>query len=235
MPWWHMPPSRDVAGLLLLVIMALELWAHSTFHRRHRVGGAVIWIVYGVNPILCGSASMGLPRNYRFPVPFEDAFPSGLLAVSEVEPATERQSQEDRQRGRVPRQRRDESSGSPLWQVTVTDPAAQRSREAAITVEIVCEDEPVLPEVISGVGVPVREVQLTGLTAEPRLGGQGEFRYQTYVYRAGGLRSAGAGVSSGGSGGARHGAVSGSGSAASDSGGGKSSGESGPAAAGGGR
>lgn len=177
---------------------------------------------------------MGLPRNYRFPVPFEDAFPAGVLAVSEVEAATERQSQEDRQRGRTPRQRRDESSGSPLWQVTVTDPAAQRSREAAITVEIVAEDEPVLPEVAAGVGVPVREVEFTELTAEPRLGGQGEFRYQTYVYRAGGLRAAGTASVSAGSGVSRHGA-SGSGSSGSESGAGKSLGESGSAAAGGGR
>ncbi len=221
---------------LSLVIMALELWAHSTFHRRHRFGGAVIRIVDGESIQFCAGVRlfMGLPRNYRFPVPFDDAFPGGVLAVSEIEPATERQSQEDRQRGRNPRQRRDESSGSPLWQVTVTDPAAQRSREAAITVEIVAEDEPVLPEVASGVGVPVREVEFTGLTAEPRLGGQGEFRYQTYAYRAGGLRAAGAASASASTGASRHGpSGAGSGSSAADSGGGKSSGESG--ATGGGR
>lgn len=120
-----------------------------------------------------------------------------------------------------------------MWQVTVTDPAAQRSREAAITVEIVAEDAPVLPEVAAGIGVPVREVEFTELTAEPRLGGQGEFRYQTYAYRARGLRAAGTASASAGSGVSRHGA---SGSASpSESGGGKSSGESGPAAAGGGR
>lgn len=33
---------------------------------------------------------MSLPRNYRFPVAFEEAFPSGALALSDVEAAPER-------------------------------------------------------------------------------------------------------------------------------------------------
>jgi hypothetical protein len=55
---------------------------------------------------------------------------------------------------------------------------------------------PTTAEVLPG----VRPVELEGLTAEPRVSGNGEFKYQSYVYRATGFRAAG---SAGGSGGGR--------------------------------
>lgn len=157
-----------------------------------RTGGAGSGVFRGPSiPCECvcqGEFFMALPRNYRFPVEFADAFPAGVLALSEVQAAPERQSQQDRQRGRVPRQRVDEETRLPVWQVTVSDPAPARAREAAVTVEILSADEPVLPEPVAGMAMAVREVEFVGLTAEPRLGGQGEFRFITFVYRAEGVR-----------------------------------------------
>lgn len=154
---------------------------------------------------------MALPRNFRFPVEFGCAFPDGVLVTSEVEVATERQSQEDRQRGREPRQRVDMDTGFPVWRVTVSDPAALRRAEASVTVELMAAQAPVLPDPVPGLAMPVREVEFTGLTAEPRLGGQGEFRYLTFAYRASGLRApekAGGAASAGGRSSGRSGSAS---------------------------
>lgn len=103
-----------------------------------------------------------------------------------------------------------------MWQVTVSDPAAQRRTEAAVTVEILASERPELPEPVPGMAMAVREVRFSGLTAEARLGGQGEFRYITFAYRAEGIESASSvrGSSSGRSG--RSGGASGAGSAGSE-------------------
>jgi uncharacterized membrane protein YgcG len=168
---------------------------------------------------------VALRRNYRFGVSHEEVFPQGALVVSEVVAATERQSQEDRQRGREPRQRVDEATGLPVFQVTVTDPAAMRSRESAVTVEVLSAQPPELPDPVPNVGIPVRLVEFVGLTAEPRLGGTGEFRYLTYVYRAEGMRAAGGASASASSSGKGAEGRSGSGSdAGSGSGGGRRAG-----------
>ncbi|TDP96222.1 hypothetical protein [Labedaea rhizosphaerae] len=39
----------------------------------------------------------------------------------------------------------------------------------------------------------MRAVELDGLTAEPRVAGNGEFKYQSYLFRASGFRAASAG------------------------------------------
>lgn len=167
---------------------------------------------------------MALARNYRFPVSFGDVFPSGALAIGEVEPATERQSEQDRARGRAARQRRDESTGLLIWMVMVSDPAPARRSEASPTVQILSEDEPVLPDPIAGLGV--RPVEFVGLTAEPRVGGQGEFRFLTFQLRAEGVRA----VVSDGASSAGSGSSSGKGrGGSSGSGSGEASGSSGPA------
>ncbi|WP_246025300.1 hypothetical protein [Saccharopolyspora antimicrobica] len=120
---------------------------------------------------------------------FEDAFPGGTLALSEVEPANERQTPQDRSRGVPPRQRVDLVTGLPVWKVTVSDPAPLRATEAAVAVEILAAEKPELPEPVAGVAMPVREVRFTGLTVEPKLGGQDQFRFITFTYRAEGIES----------------------------------------------
>ncbi|MDA3649831.1 hypothetical protein OU416_37620 [Saccharopolyspora indica] len=120
---------------------------------------------------------------------FEDAFPGGALALSEVEAANERQSPQDRSRGVPPRQRVDLVTGLPVWKVTVSDPSSLRPAEAAVAVEILAAEKPELPEPVAGMAMPVREVRFTGMAVEPKLGGQDQFRFITYTYRAEGIES----------------------------------------------
>lgn len=142
---------------------------------------------------------LALPRGFRFPVSHEDVFPAGALVVGEVEIAAERQSQEDRQRGREARQRVDEGSRLPVWRVVVSDPAPARRAEASVTVEILAEERPVLPDPVPELAsMGVRPVEFVGLKAQPRLGGQGDYRHLTWAYTADGVRApqAGSGAAS---------------------------------------
>jgi hypothetical protein len=133
---------------------------------------------------------MAISKGHRFPVEFADAFPLGLVLVGEVAPDTEYQSREDRASGRPVRQRVDELTGKRQWKATVTDPGERNAKRASFEVTFLADVQPVptTAEVIPG----VRPIELDGLTAEPRVAGNGEFKYQSYVFRATGFRAAGA-------------------------------------------
>lgn len=139
---------------------------------------------------------MAISKGYRFTIPFQEAFPQGLVLMGEVSPDNEYQSQEDRARNRPVRQRIDETTGKRQWKATVTDPGETNAKRASFQITFLADVQPVptTSEVLQG----VRPVELEGLTAEPRLAGNGEFKYQSYVYRATGFRAAG---SAGGAGG----------------------------------
>jgi hypothetical protein len=141
---------------------------------------------------------MAIPKGYRFAIPFEEAFSQGLVMMGEVSPDNEYQSREDRAAGRPVRQRIDETTGKRQWKMTVTDPSEPNSKRASFDITFLADVQPVptTAEVLPG----IRPVELEGLTAEPRLAGNGEYKYQSYVYRATGFRAAG---SAGGSGGGR--------------------------------
>lgn len=139
---------------------------------------------------------MAIPKGHRFPVRFEDAFPRGLLMVGEISPDVEYQSQEDRARGREQRQRVDEMTGKRQWRATVTDPDESKAKRASFEVIFMADVQPApLPdEVVPG----MRPVVLDGLTATPKVMGQGEFKFLGYEYRATGVVSPSTGVRSGG-------------------------------------
>ena len=141
---------------------------------------------------------MAIPKGYRFAIPFEEAFPQGLVMMGEVSPDNEYQSREDRAAGRPVRQRVDEATGKRQWKATVTDPSEPNSKRASFDITFLADVQPVptTSEVLPG----FRPVELEGLTAEPRLAGNGEYKYQSYVFRATGFRAAG---SAGGTGGGR--------------------------------
>jgi len=132
---------------------------------------------------------MAIAKGHRFPVEFADAFPQGLVLMGEVAPATEYQSREDRAAGRPVRQRVDELSGKRQWKATVTDPNEPNAKRASFEVTFLADVQPVptTTEVLPG----VRPIELDGVTAEPRVAGNGEFKYQSYVFRASGFRAAG--------------------------------------------
>jgi hypothetical protein len=131
---------------------------------------------------------MAISRGHRFPIEFADAFPQGLVLMGEVAPDTEYQSREDRAVGRPVRQRVDEASGKRQWKATVTDPDERNAKRASFEVTFLADVQPVpvTSEVLPG----VRPVELDGMTAEPRVAGNGEFKYQSYVFRATGFKAA---------------------------------------------
>ncbi|WP_067593627.1 hypothetical protein [Amycolatopsis sp. M39] len=106
----------------------------------------------------------------------------------EVIPDNEYQSREDRAAGRPVRQRIDEVTGKRQWRAAVTDPGETKAKRASFEVTFLADVQPVptTAEALPG----MRPVELDGLTAEPRVGGQGEFKYQTYVFRATGFKAA---------------------------------------------
>lgn len=139
---------------------------------------------------------MAISRGHRFPIEFSEAFPRGLVMVGEVQPDTEFQSREDRARNRPVRQHTDEVTGLRQWKVMVTDPDEEKAKRASFEVTLLAEVQPVptTSEVIPG----MRPIELEGLTAEPRVAGNGEFKYLSYVFRATGFRAVGSGSGSAG-------------------------------------
>ncbi|WP_370934900.1 hypothetical protein [Amycolatopsis sp. cg13] len=133
---------------------------------------------------------MAIDKGHRFGIDFDEAFPQGLVMVGEVAPDNEYQSREDRAANRPARQRIDEVTGKRQWKAAVTDPGEARAKRASFEITFVADVQPVptTSEVLPG----MRPVELDGLTAEPRVGGQGEFKYQTYVFRATGFKAEGA-------------------------------------------
>jgi len=128
---------------------------------------------------------MAIPRGYRFPIEFDVAFPQGLVLVGETAPDNEYQTREDKAAGRPVRQKIDPVTGQRQWKATVTDPDEPTAKRASFEVTFTADVQPVAPtaEVLPG----MRPIALQGLTAEPKVTGNGEFKYQSYVYRATGF------------------------------------------------
>ncbi|ASR34373.1 hypothetical protein BAY61_04480 [Prauserella marina] len=139
---------------------------------------------------------MAIQKGHRFPIEFDEAFPQGLVMVGEVSPDNDYQSREERAMGKPARQRVDEVSGKRQWKVTVTDPSESNAKRASYEVTLLADVQPVpaASEVLPG----MRPVEFENVTAEPRVAGNGEFKYQSYLFRATGFKAA---VSSGRSGG----------------------------------
>ncbi|WP_439377386.1 hypothetical protein [Amycolatopsis lexingtonensis] len=135
---------------------------------------------------------MAIEKGHRFAVAFDEAFPQGLVMVGEVSPDNEFQSREDKAAGRPVRQRMDESTGKRQWKFLATDLGETRAKRASFEVTFLADVQPVpsTPEVMPG----MRPVELEGLTAEPKVAGQGEYKYQSYVFRATGFKAADSGV-----------------------------------------
>jgi len=131
---------------------------------------------------------MAIQRGHRFPIEFADAFPQGLVLMGEIAPDNEYQSREDRAAGRPVRQRVDEATGKRQWTATVTDPDERNAKRASFEITVLADVQPVpfTSEVLAG----VRPIELDGMTAEPRVAGNGGFNYQSYVFRPSGFKAA---------------------------------------------
>lgn len=125
-----------------------------------------------------------IERGTRFGMPFEIAFAKGLLQTGEVVPDTE--YQQDRTKPAT--QKVDVVTGKRQWKVTVTDPAQTNAKRASFDLIFLADVQPVpsAPELAPGTGL--RMIELEGLTVEPKVMGQGEFKYLGYTFRAEGYR-----------------------------------------------
>ena len=128
---------------------------------------------------------MAIPRGYRFDIEFDSAFPQGLVLIGDVAPDNEYQTREERAVGLPVRQKIDEITGKRQWKATVTDPDEPSAKRASFEITLIAEVQPVptTTEVLPG----MRPIELDGLTAEPRVAGNGEFKYQSYLLRATGF------------------------------------------------
>lgn len=133
---------------------------------------------------------MAISRGFRFPIEFGKAFPQGLVLLGEISPATkynpnpnapaEQLIDYDLKTG--------EGTQLPLWKATVTDPHEDKAKRASFEVLFISSHQPVpvTEEIVPGTGM--RMIELEGLTAEPKVMGQGEFKYQGYQFRATGIK-----------------------------------------------
>lgn len=121
---------------------------------------------------------MAVPRGTRFEVEHDQIFPAGVAVVGPVSADMEYVSNEDKARGKQPKQRIDEATGLPQWKVTVSDPSADKDRDKV---------QPVPPETAIA-GFDFRPVYFEGLTIEPRVMGE-KFKYLGWVIRATGMRA----------------------------------------------
>jgi hypothetical protein len=110
------------------------------------------------------------------------------VLIGEVAPDNEYQTREDRAAGRPVRQKIDQETGQRQWKATVTDPDEGNAKRASFEITFIADVQPVpnTSEVLPG----MRPIVLEGLTAEPRVAGNGEFKYQSYLYRATGFAAA---------------------------------------------
>ena len=76
-------------------------------------------------------------------------------------------------------------TGKRQWKATVTDPDETNAKRASFEITFIADVQPIptTGEVLPG----MRPIELEGLTAEPRVAGNGEFKYQSYLYRATGF------------------------------------------------
>src|SRR5262245_46542924 len=132
---------------------------------------------------------MAIQRGHRFAIEFDGAFPQGLVLIGEATPDNEYQSREDRAAGRPVRQKVDEVTGKRQWKGTVTDPDERNAKRASFEITFLADIQPVptTAEALPG----MRQIELDGLTAEPRLAGNGEFKCQSFVFRSTGFKAAG--------------------------------------------
>ncbi|MBP2471507.1 hypothetical protein JOF53_000379 [Crossiella equi] len=133
---------------------------------------------------------MAIQKGHRFTVTFDEAFPKGLVLVGEISPDFEYQENKNRE----PRQKVDSLTGKRQWVGTVTDPDESKAKRASFQVTFLADVQPVpsTAELVPGMGM--RQIELDGLTVEPRVAGTGEYKYQGWLFRATGFKGSGAGV-----------------------------------------
>ncbi|WP_431964971.1 hypothetical protein [Nocardia sp. bgisy134] len=123
-------------------------------------------------------------KNLRFAVEFADFFRDGLYQMGPVNPDLVYTGDPNRPGP----QKRDELTGALVWKATVSDPAVRKARRASYEVLLLSETEPV--PTTAEIGPNLRPIELVGVTVQPRIAGQGEYKYLDYTVRATGYATA---------------------------------------------
>ncbi|MFF0611725.1 hypothetical protein ACFYUD_23990 [Nocardia tengchongensis] len=133
---------------------------------------------------------MAITRGFQFPVQHDDVFVQRLMATGEVLPVIKYNPD----RNAVPEQAIDydlktgEGTMKRLWKLAVTDSHEPNDKRKSFTVTFIADVQPVFSTEEIAPGTGWRWVELEGLTAEPRIMGQGEYKYLGYIYRATGIK-----------------------------------------------
>ncbi|MGW4330799.1 hypothetical protein ACWEKR_33555 [Nocardia sp. NPDC004573] len=134
---------------------------------------------------------MAISKGYQFPIESRVAFPKRLILMAPIGPAIKYNPD----RNALPEQKFDfdpktgEGTGLPLWTATVTDPheaSEGKGKRASFEITFISQHQPVPAgeQIVDDMWF----IELEGLTAEPKVMGQGEFKYLGYVYRATGIK-----------------------------------------------
>jgi hypothetical protein len=130
----------------------------------------------------------------RMPVRFEDVFPAGAFFRGEVTAVEDfdliqRAKAEGREPGDV--QVRDKETGLRVWEFRVVDLDEEAPKgQGDIVVKIASEQQPVPPPRIEG--LPMRPVELVGLTLTGWIDDRGSRAKLAWSFRAEGMRAPGA-------------------------------------------
>ncbi|MEV6101037.1 hypothetical protein [Nocardia sp. NPDC051981] len=121
-------------------------------------------------------------KDLRLPAVFLDAFPRKLLAIGQPEPDNEF----NQNRNAAPRQKIDEATGLRQWKLTCTDLNETNPKRSSIQVIFLADVAPIPagPELADGVHL----IELEGLTLQPKVTGQGEFKTLGWTVRATGIK-----------------------------------------------
>jgi hypothetical protein len=139
---------------------------------------------------------MPAPQDARFEASFDEWFPQGLFLMGEITQAFEYQSQEDRAKNKAPRPIVDPATGLFVYRGQCSDPAAEKARDKAPTVEFLGKVQPVPPAAVAP-NVPVRAVVLEGMTVRPKAEASGQAKWLVWQIRATGMRAVASGGSTG--------------------------------------
>ncbi|MFD3510878.1 hypothetical protein [Nocardia sp. NPDC058666] len=131
---------------------------------------------------------MAITRGFRFQVPnFREVFPKDLILMGEIEPLIKYNPD----RNAMPEQRRDfdpktgTGTGLLMWKANVTDPTELKANRASFALWFIAEVVPIPQAEESLPGM--RRLVVEGLMAEPKIAGQGDFKYQSYQFYATGI------------------------------------------------
>ncbi|MGW0250821.1 hypothetical protein ACWDYH_29735 [Nocardia goodfellowii] len=133
---------------------------------------------------------MAVPKGHKFKVSHHEVFPQQLIALGPVTQVIKYNP--DRNAMKEQAIDYDPKTGVgtmlPLWKVTVSDPSEDKAKRASFEIVFAAQVQPVFSteELVPGTGM--RVIELEGLTVEPKVMGQGEFKYLGYVYRATGIK-----------------------------------------------